>query len=421
MVLPTATACFKHYKALINLSLFQLILAVSLLTRIEVPAISASLYFPAIAVVGITAIALNWRTLYTRILAQKLLFGIATFCYFWVWIATWKSPYPSTALSYTVKYSSYGIILLAFLALLIPRYEQYQKILFRFLILIAMGGVIEVAFPHLRVLNWLRYPDHYPRISSIVQGPNQFGVLMALGAIFAILLLTENIISRWEFTLTIGVFIVLTCLSASINSWLVLAIGLGLVAIYRVFKIKAIIAIALLWGICLLIFPLSAYRLIPQQSVLSPIDRNSTQLLINKLNNPTLEHPELAKSSISARKFLWRQAVQQGIKQPITGLGVGVFAEHISSEFYQRTGFHAHNLFLSIFAELGIVGLSLIIAWIGLFFWLIPTHQAQIMIPLILLFSSQLFDFFINDYTFGAIALYFIADPICRLSPKNLP
>lgn len=414
-ILSRLTHEIERHQELINLVLFELILGISLLARIEIPLSPIGIYFPLVWGVGIITILINFRSLRSLMVSQKLLFGLGLAFYLWIWVSAFQSSYLGTAVRYTVKYSSYVVILLALLAILSSQRDRYQKIAFRFLTLIGLGGVIEVAFPHSEILDLIRYPDHYPRISSIVQGPNQLGVLMAIAAILAIIYLHEKVISRWEFTLTIGIFITLTCLSASVNSWVIFGIGLSLVVLYRLLKPRTVIAIATLWIICLLIFPLSAYRLVPQQSALSPVDRNSTQLLVNKLNNPHLEHPELAKNSASARSFLWKQAAQQGFNKPMTGLGAGVFAEHISSQFYQRTGFHAHNLFLSLFAELGIIGLGLGIAGIVQGLRQIPFQNFQVMIPLMLLLNSQMFDFFINDYTFGAIALYVIADSICQI------
>uniref|UniRef100_A0ACD5H4F6 O-antigen ligase family protein n=1 Tax=Desertifilum tharense IPPAS B-1220 TaxID=1781255 RepID=A0ACD5H4F6_9CYAN len=120
----------------------------------------------------------------------------------------------------------------------------------------------------------------------------------------------------------------------------------------------------------------------------------------------------MAATSDQARVVLWKDALQAFSQKPLTGIGVGVFAEHIGWKHTERSGFHAHNIFLSVLVELGIPGLLLSIV---LLFNLIPfsvLKQELIGIPLILIFASQQFDFFINDSTFVVLCTYFLANAV---------
>lgn len=404
----------NHYLANWNFLLFGFLLISSLFMRVEIPKIGLTWHYPLMGLVSLMAIALNWKSFWALATAESRLFQFGIVFYTWIWISALNSEYMGTAIRYAVKYSIYAIAFLACLSLTTQWGDRprYQKFTFRFILLIAFGGILESAFPHCQFLNWLRYPDHYPRISSIIQGPNQFGVLMALGAILAIILLHQRLISRWEFTLSIGCLIVLICLSASVNSWIVFTLGISLTVLFRLCTWKQAATLASLWLICLLVFPLSAYRLLPEQSTVSPIERQTTQSLLDAYDRPVVTHPELRKSSFSARSFLWKEALNQAVQKPISGLGVGVFAEHIGSQYYQSKGYHAHNLFLSIFTELGIGGLLIFLSLVSFFLSQFCFKNFEISIPLVLLGMSQMFDFFINDYTFITIALYYLSDAV---------
>lgn len=79
--------------------------------------------------------------------------------------------------------------------------------------------------------------------------------------------------------------------------------------------------------------------------------------------------------TLTGRTFLWEEGIKTGMEKPILGYGLGAFwvpgtpdAEKIWYKFriYGKSGFHFHNLFINIFVELGIIGLSL---WIFMYLY----------------------------------------------------
>ena len=397
-----------NYAFLISLLLF------STLARIKLPFADIGMHYPLILGVGLMTTTWNFSDLQSWIKQYKILSIIFLIFYLWVWVSAGLSEFPETAIRYAMKYSTYAIAFLGFSVLTFDKQitRRYDKWLWIFLIIIAFGGLLEVVFPHLWILNIIRYPDHYPRISSIVQGPNQLGVLMALAVIFSLTLYHRKILSKGECYLALLPFLALTCLSASRNGWLVLTIGLLLVLFYKITKPKTFLILAILWIVFLLSFPVSAERIIPNFQLLqiNPSVENSVSIETLPSTSPQAE--ENKDSSDEVRMKLWKAAIAESINRPITGIGVGVFAEHIGSRLYKRTGFHAHNIFLSVLVELGIPGLVIFLGAIACLIVIVKHKPPAIAIPLILIGCSQQVDFFINDYTFAIVALYILSSAI---------
>ena len=72
--------------------------------------------------------------------------------------------------------------------------------------------------------------------------------------------------------------------------------------------------------------------------------------------------------TLTGRTFLWEEGIRTGMENPVLGYGLGAFwvpgtpeAEKIWYKFriYGKSGFHLHNLFINIFFELGLIGLSI--------------------------------------------------------------
>ncbi len=110
-----------------------------------------------------------------------------------------------------------------------------------------------------------------------------------------------------------------------------------------------------------------------------------------------------------SRLLLWQRAIAEVAKRPITGLGMGVFAEHISMEVFGKSGFTAHNLGLGVLVDLGIPGLLIVTTGIGQLLRKINQCSYLTAIPIILFLMSQLVDLFFHDFTFTTIEMFFIA------------
>ncbi|MDK3157406.1 O-antigen ligase family protein [Kamptonema cortianum] len=398
--------------------LFAFILAASLLSRPKLLYLNWGTHYLLIAIAGGIALFYHRQQLKKVVFQYRYLIGWISLFYGWILLSTLASDFSQIALKYSLKYSTYPIAFGIFLLIPNLAYQKfYHRTLFRFLVFISGWGIVEYLSPNLAFLDILRYPNAYPRISAIVQGANQLGVLMAIGAVFAIILYRKHLIGKAEMCLTVPIFIGLNTLSASRNGWLIFILGLVLLWLYKLIRLKGFLILISLWSFFLVFFPVSSARIIAPNHPVFPLLYTispSVEIHHKSLVSPPKKErkPDIAATSDQARVVLWKDALQAFSQKPLTGIGVGVFAEHIGWKHTERSGFHAHNIFLSVLVELGIPGLLLSIV---LLFNLIPfsvLKQELIGIPLILIFASQQFDFFINDSTFVVLCTYFLANAV---------
>ncbi|MEB3826326.1 O-antigen ligase family protein [Phormidium sp. CCY1219] len=364
-----------------------------------------------IAAVGLI---LTHRSIIPEVLKNNRYLAIALSLFFaWIWVVVGWSDRPGIAIKYSLLYSIY---ILVFCSLFLVNHSNrhnpkqrkiYHLLIFYFLIALAVFGIIEYFFPDLfifHILGSLKYLNHYPRVSSLVQNPNQFGVLMSLAVALTLCLRQQHFINPLEFCLGLILPITADSLSASRNGWIILGLAIVLGWFYKLINRKEFLVLILFWLITLLIFPVSTYRLgitdNPVFPVMQWVGENQSEVA-NSIPNPT--------STALSRTFLWKAAIAETLQHPFTGIGLGVYAEEVGRRVFGRIGFNAHNIFLNISAETGITGLLIFNNLLLAFFGKANLRKAFGGMFLILILTSQLPDFFIGDPTFTSITLYFIA------------
>ncbi len=209
---------------------FMLLLCSSLLVHVKIPYIGYGLYnflLPCYAHLLLVALNLG-QCKETFSYHRQALFFLSLF-YLWMWVSAFFSDFQGIALKYSIKYSIHFIVLVSFLILTYKKRDpfSYYRWILRFLLLLAVFGVIENLFHDLWIFSLLRSPhslDVYPRISSLMQWPNQFGVLMVIGILLGLILYKERSISAFEFYLSLFLFTIVIALAASRNSWLLLPV-----------------------------------------------------------------------------------------------------------------------------------------------------------------------------------------------------
>lgn len=83
-------------------------------------------------------------------------------------------------------------------------------------------------------------------------------------------------------------------------------------------------------------------------------------LILMLINSPFLSRLQNLSDPAATNRFdLWQSAFEIITQNPITGVGLGGFAFEVDPTAAYRTPIYAHNLFLDIGAELGLVGLTL--------------------------------------------------------------
>lgn len=90
----------------------------------------------------------------------------------------------------------------------------------------------------------------------------------------------------------------------------------------------------------------------------------------NPITERFLSSFDSGDTSNTQRVELWSAALHSVVKKPIIGTGLGAYAITVDPRATYRTPIYAHNLFLDIVVELGIIGLAL---FLGTFITLVHT------------------------------------------------
>ncbi|MEH2148404.1 O-antigen ligase family protein [Nostoc sp.] len=389
---------------------FLLILFSSLLGRIKFPGINIGIHYLLLPVFSFGIISLSVKVIPEILKKHRTILISVTLLYLWMWLSSLISPFPNTAITYSIKYTTYFVVYFAFLVLTFrnlktPSLTFYYRCILYLLQIIAAFGFLEALFPNHWIFELLKFPSYYPQIGSIMQNPNQFGVIVAIGLCLSLILAKQNNISKLELYISEFVFLVSLALSASRNSWLVFIFGMFLLLIYKIISIRKMIFIMGLWLLCIISIPVSTYRIGLGHSKIFPL----VNLFLTNPNEIVLPSPV---GTALSRFALWHAAIIETIKRPIAGIGVGVFAEHIGVKVFGVKGYHAHNIFLNVLVEQGIIGLLLFTNFLVRIASHVKYANPVTIIPIMMFLASQLPDFFAEDYTFTTIEFYFLAAAI---------
>ncbi|BAY37754.1 hypothetical protein NIES2111_20950 [Nostoc sp. NIES-2111] len=389
---------------------FILLLFSSLLGRVNFPVININIHYLLIPIFSLVIIISSQNFNWQIIKKHKTFLLSLTIVYLWMWLCSIISPFSNLAIVYTIKYSPYFLIFLAFLFLTYRKNKIlylsfYYRCILYLIQIIAFLGFVEYLFPELWLFKLLKYPSFHPQIGSIMQNPNQFGVTIAIGLCMSLILEQQRIISKFELFLSEFLFLISLALSASRNAWLIFMLGLFLLLIYKIISFRKAILLVILWFFLVIFLPISTYRIglgnVPIFPLINLFLDNSAEVKV-KILDPV--------GTALSRFSLWQAAIIETIQRPISGIGVGIFAEHIGFKtFGGLKGYHAHNIFLNVLAEQGIAGLVIFANFLIQLTSKVKHGNPVIVIPIILFLVCQLPDFFIEDYAFTTIELYFIA------------
>jgi hypothetical protein len=401
----------------------------SLLSRVKFSYFSLSIHYLLLPLFSTVLIFSNRKTLKEFCIAHQKILTAIGLLYIWIWSCIFFSNFPTTALTYTLKYTSYFFIFIAFLRVNFTQPKNIKYYCLTLLVLIqviAILGWVEIVFPKMWIFRLLKYPSFHPQIGSVMQNPNQFGVLMAIGASLILILHQKKIISTIYCYISEILLVISIAISTSRNAWLVFILGLLLLKQIKIINNIKFISVSFLLIICILLYPAANYKLgfinsniLPGFELLNQNFSNPSSLetkipnpqtTVNLVSQQNSIDTEISnpKTTALSRLALWKAAIIAMTKQPITGIGLGVFAEHIGIQVFGVKGFHAHNIFLNIGAELGLPGLLMFSGFVfKIASGLKPSNFVTV--PILLFLASQMFDFFIEDYTFTTIELYFLS------------
>ena len=363
-------------------------------------------------------IALNFKGLKRAFVENRLLLLNLGIFYGWIWICAGLSPYFKTAFINNVIYLTYILIFIALLSIISNPSKtgiNVHRLIFYSIVFLGFLGTLEFFFPDFWLFNGLGASNrHYPQVMSLMTNPNPFGTLMAIGVGLATVLKKQNLIHRGEFYLGMSFLLMAIAFSSSRNGWMVFALFLLFGLFYKILSLKEAVIYSLALLSIVLFFPNPTYRFGLGESEIFPL----LDTLDNILKPYGISIPEAGFRSLTSsdptstalsRFVLWKAAIAQIIKHPVTGIGVGAFAEHIGPEVMGRTGLHAHNLFLNLAAETGLPGLLIFLIFLGQIIQKAMTQHRIALTFISLILISQMPDLFVRDGTFMMVSAYCFA------------
>ena len=407
---------------------FLLILFSSLLGRIKFPGINIGIHYLLLPAFSFGIISLSLKSIPEVVKKHQIILTSISLMYLWMWLSSLMSEFPNIAITYSLKYSTYYILFLAFLILTfknitIPSLTFYYRCILYLLQIIAILGFLEVFLPNNWIFKLLKFPSIYPEIGSIMQNPNQFGVIVAIGLCLSLILEKQNKISKIELYINELIFTIPLALSASGNGWVIFIIGMFLLLIYKIISFRKMIYLTSLLFLCIVTVPVSTRRIGLADSKIFPL--SNVFIENSNLLNPHRKKIITLVETGFSRFQMWHAAINETIKRPLTGIGIGVFPDQIGVKVWGKKGYHAHNIFLNVSAEQGIPGLLLFTNFLAKIAFKVKYANPLITVPIIMFLVSQIPDVFTEDYTFTTIEFYFIAaainsrkDVVMQLKPE---
>lgn len=392
---------------------FWVLMLASTLGRLKISGLPIGVGYLIILLVSLGLFIYNSRAYCLEISRHRQALAVSVTLLAFSLLSTLLSPDFLMALRYYVRLVLYILLFYDFLLLLSiqmkknrqhqthlnQRYTLDSKALFLsawvgFLLVLSLLGMIELFFPGAWIFT-LKYPSFHPRIGSIVQSPNTFGVLMVLGLFNAFYILktaAQKSASKLIWPVTI-IFLSSIILSGSRAAFLLLLLA---TAAYsrtgkmRLLKQAKILVPAVL--VMLVIMVLSRYP----------------ELVTG---DATAFHQAASHFSTSAtsRLYIWQVAVQEFFESPLVGQGFGIFPEVISLQIFERSGLHSHNFFVEFAVSLGVAGIFLSAILTRKMIVSLPRLPKIVVYSLVIVFMSQMVDFFAYDLTFSASAMYVFA------------
>ncbi len=198
------------------------------------------------------------------------------------------------------------------------------------------------------------YQDKLPtlRMFSVFPDSHSFAMFLIIGLNFLVYLLTENGKRKNSPTWILIVFAVLALVfSGSRGVWVSAALPfLVVIFLYFFKKQKSLKPLLLIFLIFVLSFPAS--------SLISSLPRGEKDASLSfKRAKSVTDMDEL---SVRSRMGIWKTSLESIFKNPILGVGIGNYPVVLNEDFSAaKRGASAHNLYLDIASETGILGLAI--------------------------------------------------------------
>ena len=369
-----------------------------------------TLFLPPVALFCIV-----WNRKRTLEIWQKLrlpLFVLA-FLFFWMWLGAIVSEYPKIALKHSGRYSIYLLTFLAFIYALNRDSLKKSGQIFTVIYVLLMTFTFldwhgKTNIPGL-LSNYGLHIDLFFRgasLSSFFENRNPYAVV-SVGVFFWNL---ANLRNSWILS-SLGIMAALysIVLAGSRNGVFTLVICLLLFLVLTFKQIRKartafilVLAAAIIVGI--------GYYTLHSQAI------SRTNASINRLLN-VKTYKDLEKLDI--RFVIFRSALELGIAEPpILGSGTKTFGHEVFSKSkdiaylnipWYKDAFNSHNAPLTIWIEMGWVGLIAVLLFLWLWFRTALRGPPLLMMPMLPVCVGQIFDYFVWEIFFMAFQSFFFA------------
>jgi len=375
-----------------------------------------TLFLPPVALFCIV-----WNRKRTLEIWQKLRLPIIVlaFLFCWMWLGAVMSEYPKIALKHSGRYSIFLMTFLAFLFVLernslIKSGQIFTGIYVLLMVFTFLDLHGKTNIPGL-LSNYGLHIDLFfrgPYPSSFFENRNPYAVV-SVGVFFWSL---ANLRNSWILS-SLGIMAALysIILAGSRNGVLTLVICLLFLLYLSLKQIRKARSAFILVLAATIIVGIGYYTLIPLQTSHSQtILRTNTSL--NRLLN-VKTYKDLEKLDI--RFVIFRSALELGIAEPpILGSGTKTFGNevfskskdiaHLNSPRYKDT-FNSHNAPLTIWIEMGWVGLIAVLLFLWLWFRPALRGPPLLMMPMLAVCVGQILDYFVWEIFFMAFQSFFFA------------
>ena len=299
----------------------------------------------------------------------------------WMVVASLYSGHvPSTEDSSTYwLYFSYNMLLFVPMGLFIDREKQLDWLIVVLAISLMLNNVVievQLYYGSERPVTFLR--------GAFMQSALLYVVLLPIYLIVALRAERRPIKILWWtfFLLSFGAFILLKTRGALLMMLMVLPA----VILFFVRDVKKLFSIAMIFIVSATIF----FNVYPEA-----VDRIETVKNFD------------AEQSVSERFLMWQSAFDMIKDNPILGVGFGNFEqkyqrEYILPEARERWQGHAHNTYLQLWAETGLIGLSIYCAMFGYILWWSWRRRSSKYAAMIFFSTAGFLLYSLTDYTYAS-------------------
>ena len=340
---------------------------------------------------------------------------VMTFLFFWMWLGAVMSDYPKIALKHSGRYSIYLLTFIAFLFALDRDSSKKSYKIFTGIYVLLMALTFwdwhgQTSIPGLLADNGLHidlyFSSNHGSPSSFFENRNPYSVISV-----AIFFWSLNGLwhSRILSSLGIGTALYSIVIAGSRNGILTMVLCLLFLLILTFKQIRKARTVFLLVLGAAIVVGIGYY------SIQSQTKKRTNEILKRMLNVKTYKDLE----SLDLRFIIFRSALEFGIANPpILGSGTKTFGHEVISKSnalrpynipYYKTRFNSHNAPLTIWIEMGWVGLIAVLLFLWLWFRPALRGPPLLMMPMLAVCVGQILDYFVWEIFFMAFQSFFFA------------